>query len=93
MKPVVIPPEDAAMIIAAGAELMMQAPTLVKGRVEYMMGALSLALGTAAAMAKVPYQDLIDMISAHYERQLLVEVGEELAAGNETLLDKPEQTQ
>ncbi len=87
-----IPPEDAQLILSAAAELMFRAPPLVKDNPQYAIGALSVALGTAAAMALVPYPDLIDMLSRHYEQELLRQVNEELGTA-ETLLPKSEQSQ
>ena len=51
---------------------------LVEGNVHYAIGALSIALGTAAAMAGMSYDELIKMLSQHYEQQLLKEIGDSL---------------
>jgi hypothetical protein len=88
-KPVVLPPEDVVVIQTAAAQLMRMAIDMVNGNPQYAVGALSIALGTAAAMSKAPYKGLIDMLSNHYEAQLLAEVAQELKV-NEKLLDKPE---
>lgn len=86
-EPVVIPQDDANKILAAGADLLRRAPGLVDDNPQYAIGALSVALGTAAAMALVPYADLIDMVSRHYEQELLREVGDSLEP-SEKLLPK-----
>lgn len=88
-KPVAIPQEAVVVIQTAAAQLMRMAIDMVEGNGQYAVGALSMALGTAAAMCKAPYSELIDMLSKHYEAQLLAEVAQELKI-NEKLLEKPE---
>ncbi len=78
--------EDAEKIRSAASHLALLAPTLVGDSVQYAIGALSLALGTAAAIAKVPYTDLISMLSKHFEAQLLAELELELKATTKEVL-------
>ena len=89
--PVILPEADKIIVTEASAQLMRLALNFVNENPLYAIGALSIALGTTAAMAKVPYDLLISTISQHYENQLFVEVDEELKEDNEKLLPKVEQ--
>lgn len=83
-----IPPEDVPAIQAAAMEVMMKAMAMVSGRTDYAIGALSMALGTSAAMLKVPYAALVAMLSAHYENQLLDEIEKETEAAGGVMVAK-----
>ena len=78
--------EDVAKITAAAATLIDAAFVLVDNNPHFTIGALSLALGTAGAAAKLPFDQLVDLLSKHYEGYLLGEVAEEMEAAGTTII-------
>jgi len=86
-----IPPEDADKIRAAAEDIMMRTPAMVDLNANYVLGAVALALGHIAAIMKVPYKDLITLISSHYEHALLDELKTELKKEGLTLPPKLEE--
>lgn len=83
-----IPPADIPVIQDAALQVMMRAMELLSGRSTYAVGALSLALGSTAAMLKIPYAQLISMLSQHYENQLLDEIATATEGTGDVMLKK-----
>ncbi len=82
-------PADAVPVIQdAAMQVMMKSLELLNGRHVYAVGALSLALGSMAAMLKVPYPELIAMLSQHYENELLDEIETATAGTGDVMLKK-----
>lgn len=87
-----LPPEDMELIRTAARDLAMMAPDLVRKNPYYALGALSLAHAHVAAICKVSYADMVQVLSQHYEHALLEEVEAELrAAGDpDVMVRKPQ---
>jgi hypothetical protein len=71
---------------SAALKLTMEAPGLVGDDPYLALGALSLASAYVAAIVKMPYKDLIKMISDHYENALLQEVERDLEKAREGVM-------
>ena len=88
LKPI-LSEEDSEKIYKAACSLIMEASRLLDRNPVFAVGALSLALTTAAGFCNMPYQSLIDLVSQHYENYLLNQLNNELKEKGETLLPKP----
>lgn len=74
--------EDNQLIVAAARRLMLDAVAMVNDKALLAVGALSMALGTAAAIARIPFGDLVTILGRQYENQLLEDVKNELKESN-----------
>lgn len=74
-----LPIKVAQKVREAAEALMLRAPELTDNSPILAIGALLLAAGSAAALAKVPYEEMVALISGYYEAILLTEVEAELA--------------
>lgn len=78
---VIDPMDDMLSSVRTAAEaLMFKALELSDDTPILAIAALMLAAGSAAGMAKVPYEDMIALISRYYEGVLVAEAEGELAA-------------
>lgn len=80
-------PAGLDMMREAAQKLVMSAPGLVDDDPHLAMAALALAAATVAALVKMPYADLVKMITDHYEAVMVDEAKREL--GTAWVTDKP----
>jgi len=83
-------PDDAREIIDAAQELALLAGKILKGNPFFALGALSLATAQVGVFVGTKYNELIQLISDHYESCMLLEVEREFrdSGGTEPFLSK-----
>lgn len=69
-----LPPEAEALMLHAANQIMLEALPLCDVNPAYSIGAMALALGSVAAIMKIPMDEISALVGRYYENELLKEL-------------------